>query len=69
LIGILSQSNASCRSSASQIQARQIDTIEVKSVVDVFVNAAGRIQDDIDKFYQKDMFAFSCEGRSVGELN
>jgi hypothetical protein len=31
-----------------QIQARQIDTIEVKSVVDVFVNAAGRILDDID---------------------
>jgi hypothetical protein len=31
-----------------QIQARQIDTIKVKSAVNVFVNAVGRIQDDID---------------------
>jgi hypothetical protein len=31
-----------------QIQARQIDTIKLKSAVNVFVNAVGRIRDDID---------------------
>jgi hypothetical protein len=30
------------------IQARQINTIEVKRAVNVFVNSVGRIRDDID---------------------